>query len=371
MNILGMVLMMLVFVGILFGGHFFIYFSLVRFLHVESNNIRMWLAAVLFLLSIGFIAASLMAHYSENVITRTGYFLTSMWLAVGWNLILALILSWAIVGIANFLGWSFEHRYLALGSLLFIFFFSSYGIWAAYHPIIKNITVEIKNLPPQWKNKKAVQLSDVHLGHIYGKQFLAGIVSQVNAQQPDLIFITGDLFDGMDGQLDALISPLNDIRTADGTYFVTGNHETYLGVKDSVAVLKKTPVQVLDNDVVNIDGMQILGISYPERGAKDDFAGSVENIKNFDVQKPNILLYHNPIVADLARDLGIDLQLAGHTHRGQLFPFQWITGAIYGKYHSGLSTEGNFSIYTSSGVGTWGPTMRTSGRPEIVVITFR
>jgi predicted MPP superfamily phosphohydrolase len=344
---------------------------LVKFFNVEKKNIKIWLAVVLFISSIGFILSSIIAHYSGNVFTRALYSISSMWLAVGWNLIMAFSVSWIVILISKAIGRNLDYKRLAVVSLVFTFVFSIYGIWSASSPKVKKVTVGIKNLPEEWKGKKAVQLSDIHLGHIYGKKFLVSIVEKVNTENPDIIFITGDLFDGMDGRLDPLVGPLNDIKAPDGTYFVTGNHETYLGVEHTHSVLKNTPVKILDNEVADISGMQVLGISYPQRGENSDIKNKIGEIKNFNSEKLSILLYHNPSEAKSAEEAGVDLQLAGHTHKGQLFPFQLITRLIYGKYHFGLSIDGDFSIYTSSGAGTWGPAMRTSGRSEIVVINFK
>ncbi|EKE21548.1 MAG: Metallophosphoesterase [uncultured bacterium] len=146
---------------------------------------------------------------------------------------------------------------------------------------------------------------------------------------------------------------------------------TYLGTANAQLALKDAPVKILNDELINIDGMQILGISYPERGGEESLAQKIKALKDFDFRKPNILLYHSPSVVKEAKDLGINLQLAGHTHGGQIFPFQSITYLIFGKYHSGLSQDGDFSIYTSVGTGTWGPMMRTSGRSEIVVLSFK
>ncbi|EKE11791.1 MAG: Metallophosphoesterase [uncultured bacterium] len=371
MNTLGMAVTMLVFYIILLGGHFFIYFSLIRFFNVEKNNIKIWMAVALFISSTGFILSSIIAHYSGNAFTRALYSVSSMWLAVGWNLVMVFSVSWMVVWIAKAVGKSLDYKCLAVVSLVFTFVFSTYGIWNASNPKIKNVTIGIKNLPEEWRGKKAVQLSDIHLGHVYGKKFLASIVEKTNAENPDIVFITGDLFDGMDGRLDSLVGPLNDIKALDGTYFVTGNHETYLGVENALSVLKNTPVKILNNEMADVAGMQVLGISYPQRGESMDIKSKIGEIKNFNPGKPSILLYHNPSEAKNAGEVGVSLQLAGHTHKGQLFPFQLITWLIYGKYHFGLSVDRDFSIYTSSGAGTWGPAMRTSGRPEIVVINFK
>jgi hypothetical protein len=245
---------------------------------------------------------------------------------------------------------------------------SAYGVANAYHPHIVHCPVRIKNLPPGWQGKKLVQLSDVHLGRILRADFLSRLVAQVNAQNPAMVLITGDLFDGADGNLEELAAPLNRLVAPQGIYFVTGNHETYLGVQRACAALRDTPVRVLDDERVVIDGLQVIGISYPERGHALNFAERMAKMPGFDPALPSILLYHSPTQVAAARAAGINLQLSGHVHQGQLFPLQFITRLIFGKYYHGLHTEGDYTLYTTSGAGLWGPTMRTGNHPEIAVI---
>ena len=186
-----------------------------------------------------------------------------------------------------------------------------------------------------------------------------------------MIVITGDLFDGMDGNLDGLVGPLENLRVSDGIFFITGNHETYLGIDKTFSILEKTQVAILDDAVKNIRGLQLVGISYPERGESKDIVKVMEALPGFEKNKPTILLYHSPVQIDTIKNSGVDLQLSGHTHAGQLFPLGLITRLVYKGYDYGLRTLGDFSIYTSNGVGTWGPPMRTGNTPEIVNITLR
>lgn len=365
------IIFLFIFSAILLSGHFFLYFSLINFLNIVSPNVKIWIGGVFLFLSFSFVLSSILAHYSEGVFARLFYSVFSFWLGVGWNLTMAFFISWLIVGLSKIGGFDFDYKYLVIGSVAFALFISIWGAWNAYNPKVKNVTVKIKNLPQEWENKKIIQLSDVHLGHIYGEKFITQIVEKVNQEKPDIVFITGDLFDGMDGELEYLANPLKNINAKDGIYFVTGNHETYLGVSRAKAALKDTAVRTLEDELVNLDGMQIIGISYPERSAQDSIVSKFEKLKNFNPQGPSVLLYHNPASAKEAKDLGVSLQLAGHSHRGQIFPFGLITYWVYGQYHNGLTEEGDFSIYTSAGTGTWGPMMRTSGRSEIVVLNFK
>jgi predicted MPP superfamily phosphohydrolase len=231
-----------------------------------------------------------------------------------------------------------------------------------------HVQVNIQNLPPEWRGKKVVQLTDVHLGHILGSAFLSQVVERINAEEPAAVFITGDLFDGADGRLDELVRPLDGFHAPLGTYFVTGNHETYLGTERAYAALKTTRVRILRDERVDLNGLQVIGMSYPERGFSRDLGEAIRKLAGFDPQRPSILLYHAPAQTAQAKAAGISLQLAGHTHHGQIFPFQFVTWRVYGKYYRGLHVEGDYTIYTSSGVGTWGPPMRTGDRPEITVI---
>jgi len=352
------------------AGHYLIYYSTIKFFGVATARARVILGLVLLGLALSFFLTSILARLSENFVTRSLYFLSSLWLGVATTLLAVFIASWAIIWISKYFNWQINLMVLGIIVIIFSVAYSAYGIWNAYHPVIKEVTVKIKNLPPEWRGKKAAQLSDVHLGHVLRTGFMRKVVDETNAQKPDIIFITGDLFDGMDGDLAQLAKPLNDIKAPLGTYYVTGNHETYLGVENAYAALKTTPVKALKDQLVDIDGMQIIGIAYPDRGFSKDIGQSIKSLKDFNPQKPSILLWHDPTKINQAKQAGISLQLSGHAHHGQIFPVNIISRLIYGKYYAGFHQEENYSIYTSNGVGVWGPTMRTGSRSEIIIIKF-
>jgi predicted MPP superfamily phosphohydrolase len=358
----------LIALSILFLTHYFLYYSLVRFFGIAAGPRRIALAVVLFLLPASFIASSFLSHWIDNLFSRALYFCSSLWLGVGLTLITAFALAWAAWGFTKIFVHSPSPARLGLAAVALACLYSAYGVWNAYHPRTENLTVRIKNLPPAWRGRKLVQLSDVHLGRILGASFLARLVAKVNAENPDVVFITGDLFDGADGHLAELVAPLNDLRAPRGIYFVTGNHETYLGVERAYAALRTTPTRILADERVVIDGLQVVGISYPERGRSKDFAQTLAGLPGFDRALPTILLYHSPAHIAEAKAAGISLQLSGHAHHGQIFPIQFVSRLIYRKYYYGLHVEGDYTLYASSGAGTWGPTMRTGNHPELTVI---
>ena len=354
--------------SILFFSQYFIYFSFVHFFGITAPARRSALAGIFYLLPATFIATSILTHWSDNFFWRALYFLSGLWLGLGLTLMVTFALAWGALGMARLFKHSPSLAFLGWTAAGLACLYSAYGVWNAYHPCIRNLTVRIKNLPPAWRGKTVAQLSDVHLGSILRAGFATRLVTMVNTANPDLVVITGDLFDGSDGNLTALVAPLNGLRAPLGVYFVTGNHETYLGVERAYAALRTTRVQILDNQMKVIDGLQFIGISYPERGYSLNLARALAELPDFNPALPSILLYHSPSHIEQAKAAGISLQLSGHAHHGQIFPIQFISRLIFGKYYYGLHVEDGYTLYASGGEGTWGPTMRTGNHPEIAVI---
>lgn len=359
------------FLLVLLGSHFFIYFSLISFFGFIGVY-RFWTAMIIFLLPVLFILSSIIARYYFNFFTRGLYFVSGLWLAVALNLIMSFFVIWLALGVSKFFDFNLDLKALGCLAIVFSFLFMIYGVWHTYDTKIKNITVKIKDLPTEWQNKKAVQISDVHLGYVYGKNYLQSLVDKINEINPDIVFITGDLFDAMDSILDDVVTPLNQLKPPLGTYFITGNHETYLGTDKIFQIMNNTKVKILDDSFIDIDGLQLVGLSFPNRQITEirDFASVFKSLPGLDMARPTILLYHSPTQVAVAKELGVDLFLAGHTHDGQLFPLDLVTKIIYKGFNYGLHVDGDFSIYISSGTGTWGPTARTSKDSEITVINF-
>ena len=358
----------LIALSILLFSHYFIYISLTYFFGIAEPAGRAALAGILFLFPASFIASSIVAHQTDSFFCRALYFCSATWLGVALTLIVALALAWGAWGTTKLFTSSPAPAIFGWAAVALACLYSAYGIWNAYHPRVQHLTVRIKNLPPAWRGRKVVQLSDMHLGYVLRAGFASRLVGMANAESPDVVAITGDLFDGADGKLEELVAPLNALQAPLGIYFVTGNHEIYLGVERSYAALRTTPVRILADERVVIDGLQVIGVSYPERGHAKDLRQAIAKLPGFNPALPSILLYHSPSHIAEAKAAGIRLQLSGHTHHGQIFPIQFISRLVYGGYYHGLHVEKDYTLYTSSWVGTWGPTMRTGNRPEIAVI---
>ncbi|MDX1709062.1 MAG: metallophosphoesterase [Desulfobacterales bacterium] len=384
------IVLLTVILGTTLGAHLLLYKATVSFWGIASPLVKSILLVGLVLLALSFMASFFLLRMQENQFTIGFYIFAATWTGLLFNLLLAAGACWLLISIIRITGHHPNTRWIAAVGLLLAVIYTAFGIWNALHPRVKDITVTLKGLPHQWQNKTIVQLSDIHLGHVHGQRFLDGIIDKVNTIQPEIILITGDLFDGMDASFYDLAKPLDKLSAPQGVYFVTGNHETYVGLKRALHVLSQTKIRVLNNEVINIDGLEIIGVGYPGIRDKGDIRGLEHLEQSSSNPAPRILLFHTPTsirlkdedefgqhfttywIPDtsfkLPRELGVDLQLSGHSHAGQIVPFGLLTRLIYKGYDYGLRREGDFSIYTTSGIGTWGPPMRTGNSPEIVAI---
>ena len=368
--ILRVILIILTAVIVLGGANWFIYFSLVRFFSIQTLANKLIVAVGLFVVTFGFLAISAISRVLENTTIKYLYTASSVLIGFWVFLLFSLIFAWIIIGIVNLAGISPGYKLIGIIMISLAVIYSVYNIYNAYDIKIKNIDVTIKNLPSQWKGKTIVQISDIHLGNINGAGFMERVARMTNSQNPDVIAITGDLFDGMDGDLNPLVQPLNDLKAKSAIYYISGNHELYLGLDKALEVISKTNINFIDDGVVNNNGLQFVGIPYGQDFAGQDIKKILDANKNYNPEIPSVLLYHIPLPKQIeqAKQLGMALQLSGHTHVGQLLPFKFITDLVYKGYDYGLFKEGDFNLYVSSGVGTWGPPMRSGNNPEIAVI---
>lgn len=347
------------------------YFLMVKIFAIQNATQQTALLTMLLLLSASFVAGMLISHRQNNAVARAFYFISAIWVGLLFYLTFFLALTWVAIGAFSFLGVYVNEILIGVLAIACAIAYTTYGILNAFNVQVVKIAVKLKNLPSNWKGKKIVQISDVHLGFVFRQGFLTGIVNKINELEPDMVMITGDLFDGSSVDLDVINGYLDDFKAPKGTYFVTGNHETYLGPEKVFRALSGTNIRILRDEMVEIDGLQIIGIEYPLPGETKDVIGVIKHLKDFDREKPSVLLLHEPVQIGQIKKTGISLQLSGHTHFGQLFPLGLVTRIMYRGYDFGLRQEGDFSIYTSSGVGGWGPPLKTGSKSEIVEITLQ
>jgi hypothetical protein len=242
-----------------------------------------------------------------------------------------------------------------------------YGVFNASWTRITRTTIRLANLPDAWRGRTAALISDVHLGHVRNGGFLRRMVAKILKEEPDAIFIAGDLYDGTAIDAQRAAEPLSELVAPQGVYFVAGNHEQFGDDSKYLRAISAAGVRVLSNEKVDVDGLQIIGVPY--RNASSDLA-SVLNGMQLDRDRASVLLVHAPDHPDVAEAAGVSLQLSGHTHLGQFIPWSWMARRIYRQFVYGLSRIGAMQVFTSSGAGTWGPPLRLGSNPEIVMLQF-
>jgi len=329
-----------------------------------------WIKLVLGLLSVSFIAASLLAFRYTNAALRAFYRAAAVWMGLVSFLFLAAVSSWIIFGIARLTGLNLNFHQ----TVEFLFGAAAmaglYGVFNASWTRVTRTTVRLANLPEAWRGRTAALVSDVHLGHVRNGSFLRRLVAKILREEPDAIFVAGDLYDGTAIDARRAAEPLNELVAPQGVYFVAGNHEQFGDDSKYLNAISAAGVRVLSNEKVEVDGLQIIGVPYRNARQNGQLA-SVLHAIGLDRGRASILLTHAPDHPEIAEAAGVSLQLSGHTHLGQFLPWSWMARRIYRQFVYGLSRIGKMQVFTSSGAGTWGPPLRLGSNPEIVVLEFQ
>ncbi len=241
------------------------------------------------------------------------------------------------------------------------------GFWSAARCRVPRVEVRLDKLPERLSGFSIALLSDIHAGGWVDRDFVRRLVDQTNALTPDAIFIAGDLVDGDVPSLAHIVAPLADLKSRLGTFFVIGNHEIYSGIEPWQAHLASLGIRVLRNERVDLDGLDLCGVddwTAARRGIRPGYdLDAVLSRRN--AERVAILLTHQPRGFRQAVERGIDLQLSGHTHGGQLFPLQPIARRANEGYLAGLYRHGQGQLYVSRGCGYWGPPARVGAPAEI------
>ncbi|MFF9592077.1 metallophosphoesterase [Streptomyces sp. NPDC014646] len=241
----------------------------------------------------------------------------------------------------------------------------TYGVLRG--PRVKRVTVPLARLPRSAHGLRIAVVSDIHLGPILGRAHTQRIVDTINRTRPDLVAVVGDLVDGTVDDLGPAAEPLAGLDARQGSFFVTGNHEYYSGAAQWVDHVRELGLRPLENARVEIDGFDLAGVN--------DIAGETEGqgpdfeaaLGDRDPARASVLLAHQPVVIDDAVAWGVDLQLSGHTHGGQLWP-GGLVAELANPTVAGLDRYGDTQLYVTRGAGAWGPPVRVGAPSDITVV---
>lgn len=374
--------------AVLVGLHYYLWRRLVRATQLRQPWARLSTAALV--LAAATLIASLFMARSELGAKPLAVWPGFTWIGVMFLLFVSLL----AVDVARLLGAlvrrlsgraptdpgrrAFFARFAAGGALATSAGLTAVSMRAAFGAVsVRRVEIPLARLPARHDGLTLVQLTDLHIGPTIGRDDLAALVSTTNALGPDIVAITGDLVDGSVDQLRDAVAPLGDLRARHGVYFVTGNHEYFSGAPAWVAELTRLGIRVLRNERVSIgeglDTFDLAGVDdrsaarYPDAGHGEDLDKA---LGGRDPGRAVVLLAHQPrTVLDAAR-FRVDLQISGHTHGGQIWPFGALV-RLQQRFLAGLGRHQDTLIYVSRGTGYWGPPMRLGAPSEVAQLVLR
>jgi predicted MPP superfamily phosphohydrolase len=347
----------------------------------ENSAWRLWLVIGVIMFAASFVAGRFLERVSVNWLTASLIWIGSFWLGIMVYLLLQIVVIDIFRGLNALFGIfpSFitanpvkTKEIIGIVVVSITLLVVGIGHLNTWFPVIREYNLEVEKPAGKLKDLHIVAMSDIHLGTTIEKRHMAGIVKRVNELNPDIILIPGDI---IDEDIRPVIQSnvgekLKLLKAKYGVYAVTGNHEYIGGVTKAKKYLAEHNVNLLSDTAILIDesfyvaGREDLTINTFTNARRKSLSDIVDSL---DKTKPIILLDHQPFKLDKVVENGIDLQLSGHTHHGQLWPFNYITQIVY-ELSWGYLKKGDTHFYVSSGVGGWGPPIRTVNRPEIVSI---
>lgn len=343
----------IIFISILFSIVFFMHFySFGRLSSLFGINRKFGYYALIIFLASSIIFSTILCNFYYNPVTRAFYIVSASWFGIQLLLFSAVLLS----EIPRL----FMHTRKPLLGVMVLSLVAVLSVVSIINA--QFVRVRKVEIPSFGKELRAVLLSDLHVGTIWGKPYLERIVARTNALKPDVIFITGDIVSGAAVLRKEIFAPLAELEA--DTYFVHGNHEHYEGTEEIAEVLEAVGITILNDEETEFNGIELIGIDYRDG---DGHAAAVLEKMNMSDDKPTILLTHAPMDPQNNR---LELVLAGHTHAGQIFPFNFVVRTRY-KFVKGLYSSGKTQIYVTPGTNTWGPPMRLGSRNEITLLELR
>jgi len=368
----------MILVLIIYGlAHYYVYRRVVASLGIKGEQSGIILKYVFIFMMVSFPFSRLFVRtIGINPFTYTLDWLSSVWMGFIFYVFLFALIFQILLIIPTLLDFSFIPILRKVSIWMAIASGLAMTIAALYEArlMMKTTVLElpVKNLPPEREGFRIVQLSDTHVGVLVSEPVMKRTIDAVNSLDADLVVITGDLVDEDAAHLNGISKLLNTIKSRNGVYAVTGNHEFYSGVEEAIAWANKGNVTYIRNGKRTIAGfLDIYGVDDPTAAQFGEPRVLPEEFIGLEARtRPSILLYHQPRGMEKAAEKGIDIILSGHTHNGQIWPVSLISRMIY-PHENGLYKIGETALYVSRGIGTWGPPMRLGSPPEVVLVKLK
>jgi uncharacterized protein len=324
---------------------------------------------ILPVLTITFIASMFLGWRCSGLWLRIMYRISAIGVGVLNFAFFAAGAAWIVSGAGALLSLNIEPKLIATVFAGAALLAGLYGLVNGSWLRVTRVSVALPNLPAAWDGRSVALVTDMHLGNVRGAGFTRRVVARLQRLQPDAVFISGDMFDGVKADFAALVEPWKGLSTPAGIYFVCGNHEEFDGAGKFVDAVMGAGIRVLNNEKVDVNGLQIVGIHDGETDDPRLFKSLLQRA-GLDRSRASILLAHRPGNLAIPAEAGISLQLSGHTHGGQIWPWHWLAARVHGRFNHGLNRFEEMQVFTSYGAGTWGVPMRVWTKSEIVLIRF-
>lgn len=326
----------------------------------------LWVKLLFFVLAVSFPFAMYAQHRWDGRAADIFYYFSSIWLGILLIWTTAAFLGNIIVWLFKLSGFSKAH-FGEMAVLAVVFLLCSWGLYeGARFPGVREITVGLPGLQRELDGFLIVQISDIHLSSKSKVKQLRKILNKVSEINPDLVVFNGDLVDPGFQCTDELKEMIKSVKSKHGVIGVLGNHEYYFGQAKAAKCYAECGIRLLRNEIIELDGgLQVAGVDDILTAVMTD--SEIESLlKKLKPGIPSVYLSHQPLKFDLAVKHGAGLMLSGHTHKGQIFPFNFFVKIFYRNFN-GLYEEGKSSLYVTSGAGTWGPPMRLFAPSELPV----
>ncbi len=349
------------------------FYLLQRIQKLIPHHYKFFITALIGILALSFLVGRILERYTVCAASNFLIWIGALWLGMFMYLFFGFIIVDSIHGIFHI--WNKTHNFqksaysiVIIASIIII----SAGYINARTPHVKEISIVINKFS-EIKNLRIAYASDIHLGSIIANSRLQKLVSLINNAKPDIIIFGGDILDEdikpvLENNLGELLVQL---KATYGVIAVPGNHEYIGGIQKALNYIKNHNIRILRDEVLTIGGIQIIGRDDRSKAA---FTGKArlplkELVQQVDTSKPVVVIDHQPFALSHTASYPVDLLLSGHSHHGQLFPFNFITKKLY-EISWGYSSINNTHVYVSSGYGTWGPPIRTNSYAEIVIFNL-
>lgn len=319
-------------------------------------------------LSFSYVSSNILTRLLPGRVTRTLYFYAAMWLGTVHFLFLAAV-AVSITSLAVELAGGVLPPWVACAIFLTALGFNGFALWNGFQIHPKHVAVALPKLPEQWIGKKIAFFADSHFGNIHRERTAEDIVRLIEAEDPALILMGGDFFDGPPIDPDLVTKPFVQLTKRIPTYFVSGNHEEYGDTIGFLRSLQSAGFRVINDKRVEENGLQIVGLDFVTTRTPEATEMVMMHL-HVNPELPTIVLKHIPRNIGELVNGGADFTLHGHTHEGQMWPFSLITWFVYKGYDFGLKPYGDALVYTTSGAGSWGPPQRFGTAQEVVFFTL-